>query len=71
MKIKYDNGGGDGRPDEFIGIASCCHKILTSITSFKEIKISDRGFIFLLPSMREIRFCPFCGKKIERININD
>jgi len=68
MIIKYKNED-SGAPDEFIGIESCCHKMMMMVMSNRQVSITNRGYALLLPSEREIRFCPFCGKKIMRVDI--
>jgi len=69
MIIKYKNEGYVAESDKFIGVESCCPKMMAAMMSNQQIKVSDRGYVSLLPSNKEIGFCPFCGGAIKREKI--
>jgi hypothetical protein len=69
MKIKFDYGYGGGH-DKLKSIEFCCDSMRDEIITEKDIRVTSRARIFLeglSVKPREILFCSFCGKEIERI----
>jgi len=69
MIIKYRNTGSIAEPDKFMGMESCCHELSMVILKNSQIQVTDKAGVYLLPSCKFINYCPFCGKKVEKVNV--